>query len=59
MYIEKLIADHGVNLFFVKTNEFVYPQFKNAFEPNLSIIDVLMFNGKEGTKRLLQEYTLV
>lgn len=59
LYDKQEFADHGVNLFFVKTNEFAYPQFKNAFEPNLSIIDVLMFNGKEGTKRLLQEYTLV
>lgn len=59
LYDKQEFADHGVSLFFVKTNEFAYPQFKNAFEPNLSIIDVLMFNGKEGTKRLLQEYTLV
>lgn len=59
LYDKQEFADHGVNLFFVKTNDIVYPQFKNAFEPNLSIIDVLMFNGKEGTKRLLQEYTLV
>ena len=33
-------------------------KYKNEFVPNLSIIDVLMFNGKNGTKRLLSEYTL-
>lgn len=59
LYDKQEFAAHGVNLYFVQTNDFVYPQFKNDFEPNLSIIEVLMFNGKEATKRLLQEYTLV
>ena len=49
----------GIDLQFVKTELTVYPQFKNEFESGLSIIDVLMHNGKEGTKRLLNEYTLI
>lgn len=37
----------GINLWFLKMNDFVYPQFKNDFVPFLSIIDVMMFNSKE------------
>lgn len=59
LYDKEEFAKYGVQLSFVHTNEFEYEQFGLPFEPNLSIIDVLMFNGKEGTKRLLQEYTLV
>ena len=52
-------ASQGIALKFVKTNSILYSQFSDVFIPNLSIIDVLMFNGKEGTKQLLKEYTLV
>lgn len=52
-------AQQGITLRFLRTNNISYPQYKNEFVPNLSIIDVLMFNGKEGTKKLLKEYTLV
>ena len=49
----------GIELRFLRTNTFTYPQQCEPFVPNLSIIDVLMFNGKEGTQRLLKEYTLI
>lgn len=48
----------GVALFFLKTNEVKYPQFKNKFVPNLSIIDVIMFNPKEQIISLLNNYEL-
>ena len=59
LYNVEDFAQSGISLKFLKTNAFTYPQFKNEFVPNLSIIDVLMFNGKEGTSKLLKEYTLV
>ncbi len=60
LYDKEEFKQNGVDLYFVKTNDIKYRQFKDdAFEPNLSIIDVLMFNGKEGTKELLNEFTLV
>ena len=59
LYDKAYFKQNGVELYFIKTNNIVYKQFKEPFEPNLSIIDVLMFNGKEGTKKLLNEYTLV
>ena len=52
-------AQQGIALKFLRTNNITYPQYKNDFVPNLSIIDVLMFNGKEGTQKLFKEYTLV
>ena len=52
-------AKNRITLKFLKTNAITYPQYNNEFVPNLSIIDVLMFNGKEETRKLLKEYTLV
>ena len=59
LYDVEDFAQSGISLKFLKTNAFTYPQFKNEFVPNLSIIDVLMFNGKGGTNKLLKEYSLV
>lgn len=47
----------NIRLSFLKPNEIVYSQ-RGDFEPALSIIDVLMFNGKGGTKELLKNYTV-
>lgn len=52
-------AGEGIKLQFLLPKVIKYPQYKNEFVPNLSIIDVLMFNGKEGTRELLKEYTLL
>ena len=59
LYEKQFFADNGIQLYFVKTDDLSYPQFREPFEPNLSIIDVLMHNGKEGTRYLLHRYTLV
>ena len=59
LYDKAEFAENGVELYFVKTDDFRYQQFGGDFEPGLSIIDVLMFNGRAGTKRLLAEYTLI
>ena len=44
---------------FLKTNEIIYQQFNNLFIPNLSIIDVMMFNSKNDIKNMLQAFTLI
>ena len=59
LYDKQFFANQGVELYFVKTDGIIYQQFGNPFESNLSIIDVLMHNGKEETRKLLQEYSLV
>ena len=48
----------GIKLKFIETSELSYLQFDHSFVPNLSIIDVLMFNKKEEIKNLLQQFTL-
>ncbi len=47
----------NIKLSFLKSKGIAYSQ-PGAFEPFLSIIDVLMFNGIEGTKRLLEDYMI-
>lgn len=59
LYSKEEFALYGIDLHFVKTHDFVYKQLTEGFEPNLSIIDVLMHNGKEGTEKLIDEYTLI
>ena len=44
----------------LNTNEIVYNQFSDhMIAPNLSMIDVMMFNSKDDIKKMLQAYTLV
>ena len=59
LYDKVEFAEYGIDLRFVKTDEISYPQHHGFQESNLSIMDVLMFNGKEGTCELLKKYTLV
>ena len=59
LYCKEELAQYGIQLEFIKTKPIVYDQFNNKFEPYLSIIDVLMHNGKNKTKQMLEEYELV
>lgn len=58
LYDKSVFKDQGIDLKFIHTNPIRYAQFGEEFFPGLSIIDVLMHNGKEGTKTLLTEYEL-
>ena len=59
LYNKNEFASYNINLNFIRTRDFIYPQKSNKFVPNLSIIDVLMNWGKEKTKSLLHEYDLI
>lgn len=59
LYDKADFAAEGLTLYFLQTNKIEYKQFNNAFVPNLSIIDVLMFNSPEQVRQLLTEYTLL
>ena len=59
LYDKDLFLHYGIKLQFVQTDAIQYPQKGREFTPNLSIIDVLMQNGKEKTKELLSCYTLL
>lgn len=59
LYHNDLFFKNEINLHFVRTNSIVYKQFDNEFQPNLSIIDVMMFNSRDQVKDMLHEYTLI
>jgi hypothetical protein len=59
LYDREAFASRGVQLSFIQPKAVSYRQFGNEFVPNLSIIDVMMFNDKEQCARLLEEYELV
>jgi hypothetical protein len=59
LYDKQLFKEHGIDLFFVETKKYKYPQFSKEFVPHLSIIDVLMHNGKAGTIELIKNYNLI
>ncbi len=59
IYSGKEFQRHGIELSFVRTNEFSYKQFGGEFVPNLSIIDVLMFNDRDTIRDYLSRYTLI
>lgn len=44
LYVKETFLEKGIDLKFVKSKPFEYPQFGDAFVPWLSIIDVMMFN---------------
>ncbi len=59
LYDKKDFNEKEIQLNFIKMKNIVYKQFSNDFIPNLSIIDVLMFNDKDSIKKMLLEYDLI
>lgn len=59
LYTKENFKENGLKLNFLKTNKFQYKQYKNDFEPFLSILDVLMFNNKYDVFQMLNNYELV
>ena len=59
LYKKSEFADYGIDLYFIKTQDFTYKQFSKEFYPNLSILDVLLNCGIENTKKLLTNYDLI
>lgn len=57
LFDREKFSSSNIKLSFLKPQEIVYSQ-RGAFEPHLSIIDVLMFSGVEGTKELLKHYEI-
>jgi hypothetical protein len=59
LYSVAAFAARDVQLRFLQPRPIVYRQFSDAFVPNLSIVDVMMFNSRDAVKALLREYDLV
>jgi hypothetical protein len=53
LYVKDEFKARGIDLKFIKSKLFEYPQFGNKFVPCLSIIDVLMFNPLTTTATII------
>jgi hypothetical protein len=58
LYDRDRFAAEGVRLSFLQPKPIEYRQFNGPFVPWLSIIDVLMFNGRDATRLMLDRYDL-
>lgn len=59
LYSKKDFSDKGIVLNFIKSKKVEYRQFNEDFVPNLSIIDILMFNDISSIKIFLNNYELI
>ena len=59
LYTKSDFENCGVRLNFIKTELISYKQFNDEFIPNLSIIDILMFNSIEEVDVMLNKFELV
>jgi len=59
LYDHENFLRRSMELSFIQAQSVPYRQFGQAFVPNLSIIDVMMFNDREQCAGLLEEYDLV
>ncbi|MBK8102684.1 MAG: WbqC family protein [Cellvibrionales bacterium] len=58
LYRTEDFSAQGIDLRFIAMDSMEYAQGATVFVPYLSIIDVLMFNGRDTTQSLLQQYSL-
>tara|TARA_B110000503_G_scaffold130717_1_gene204419 strand:+ start:650 stop:1339 length:690 start_codon:yes stop_codon:yes gene_type:complete len=58
LYDKEKFTKEGVELNFIDSEIVEYKQFKENFIPNLSIVDIMMFNSKEEIKKMLSKYKL-
>jgi len=59
LYSREAFDSCGIKLGFHSIKDIKYRQFMNEFVPNLSIIDVMMFNDKDEIHGMLTKYELV
>lgn len=59
LYDKKQFLNKGVILSFIKSSQIKYNQFDNTFVPNLSILDIIMFNSIEETQSMISQYELI
>lgn len=58
LYSKEQFAQQGLTLYFIQTDTIPYTQYRDPFVPNLSMLDVLMFNSPESIKLLLKKFEL-
>ncbi len=58
LYQKDVFNQHNITLKFIKPGNIHYKQFTSKHIPDLSVIDVMMFNNREELKKILNNYTL-
>lgn len=59
LYSRKDFFQQNIKISFLKAGKIEYPQLNSIFVPNLSIIDVMMFNSSNQINDMLQLYELL
>ena len=59
LYDRAVFEQYGIRLLFNIPSPLEYRQLSPVFTPDLSVIDVLMNCGRQGTRALLDQYDLV
>lgn len=59
LYSKDEFSRNGIRLIFLKPLIIEYKQYNNDFVPWLSIIDIMMFNGKDRIKKMLNNYASI
>ncbi len=59
LYDYEAFKQRGITLKFLQSIPVEYKQFKHPFVPNLSILDVVMFNSREECIKMLDSYELI
>ena len=59
LYDKEKFIEEDIELNFLKTEMQEYKQFHNEFVPNLSIVDVIMFNSAQEVQNMLNKYKLI
>lgn len=59
LYNKNEFFHNEIELSFIQVEEREYKQFDNLFIPNLSIIDVMMFNSKEMIQDMIHAYKII
>lgn len=58
LFSSKKFKNNDIRLKFLKMKEISYDQKRDTFIPNLSIIDILMFNSKDEIRKQITHYEL-
>ncbi|MDC0357675.1 WbqC family protein [Oligoflexia bacterium] len=59
LYSYDQFLNNGVELKLIKSDDIEYKQFNHDFVPWLSMLDVVMFNGKDKLAEMLERYRLL
>jgi hypothetical protein len=59
LYSKPFFNNLNVELYFIQSMDIIYKQHENQFIPNLSIIDLMMFNSKNKLRDFLNSYVLI